>query len=135
MERKKKIVDALIIFKLFANEEDSDEAIKLRAKHINEEIIIVVPELIFVETLNASRYKKLEKDIWEKANKDICNLQLEVIYLDEFLLNKAIENAFENNLSIYDAIYASLAQIHGAQLITADKKLLKIPNAVSLDKI
>src|SRR3989344_2949711 len=132
MERKKKIVDALIIFKLFANEEDSDEAIKLRAKHINEEIIIVVPELIFVETLNASRYKKLEKDIWEKANKDICNLQLEVIYLDEFLLNKAIENAFENNLSIYDAIYASLAQIHGAQLITADKKLLKIPNAVSL---
>ena len=90
MERKKKIVDALIIFKLFANEEDSDEAIK----HINEEIIIVVPELIFVETLNASRYKKLEKDIWEKANKDICNLQLEVIYLDEFLLNKAIAFQF-----------------------------------------
>ena len=53
MERQKKIVDASIIIKWFANEEGSDRAIKLRNEHINGEIIIMVPELVFMETLNS----------------------------------------------------------------------------------
>jgi len=134
MERQKKIVDASIIIKWFANEEDSDKAIRLRDKHINEEISIVVPELVFLETVNGLKYKKLERSVLEKAKKDLWNIQLEIFYLDEFLINKAINASIEYNLSIYGAVYAALAQIHGAPLITVNEKLLKTPNATALSK-
>ena len=134
MERQKKIIDASIIIKWFANENYSDKAIILRDKHINEEISLVVPELVFLETINGLKYKKLEQSILEKANKDLWNIQLEIFYLDEFLINKAISASAEYNLSIYDSIYVALAQIYGTQLITADEKLLKTPNAIALNK-
>lgn len=135
MERQKKIVDSSVILKWFANEKDSDKAINLRNQHIDGEIIIVVPELAFMEILNALRYKKLEQSVLDKANQDLWKIQLEIFYLDEFLLNKAINASLTYNLSIYDAIYAALAQIHGTQLVTEDEELLKIPNAISLDKL
>jgi len=48
---------------------------------------------------------------------------------------KTIENSVKYNITIYDALYVTLAQIHGTFLITADKKLYKIPNVIALEKI
>ena len=135
MERQKKIIDASVIVKLFAEEENSEEMFKVMQSHINNEIALLVPELIFLEVLNALRYKKFNLNASEKANINLWNFQLESVHLDAFLLNKAIKNSMEFGLSIYDAVYVSLAQIHGVPLITADEKLLKIPNAVSLKEI
>ncbi len=135
MERQKKIIDASIIVKWFANEDGSDKAIKLRDQHISEELTLIVPEFVFLEVLNALKYKKVKKEYLEKASKDFLDFQLEVVHLDEFLLKKAIGISIEYDLSIYDSVYASLAQIHGTQLITEDDKLLKFPNALSLKKV
>ncbi len=134
MERQKKIIDASVMVKIFAKEENSEKAIELITDHVNERVTLIVPELIFMETLNALRYKKLEQEILEKANKDMWNFQLEIIGVDKFLLDKAINASKECDLSIYDAVYTALSQTYGTQLITADEKLLKTPNAVSLDK-
>jgi predicted nucleic acid-binding protein len=132
MERQKKVIDASIIVKWFSNEEDSDKAIKLRNMHIRGEISIVVPELVFMEVMNSLRYKKISVDSLTKANKDLWDVQLETIYLDEFLLNKATEISVKYNLTVYDGIYAALAQIHGAPLITSDNKLLEFPNSTHI---
>jgi predicted nucleic acid-binding protein len=135
MERQKKIIDASVAVKLFAKEEGSEIAVKLRDRHINGEIVIVVPELFFMEILNALRYKKLSEEVLDKANKDLWKVQFEVISLDEFILDKAIKASVDYGLTIYDGIYAALSQIYGTELITDDKKLLKIPNAVSLKEM
>ena len=56
-------------------------------------------------------------------------------FVNELLTDKAIINSKKFDKTIYDSIYVSLAQIHGADLITADSELFKIPNVISLDRI
>ncbi|MGB9895581.1 MAG: type II toxin-antitoxin system VapC family toxin [Thermoproteota archaeon] len=53
------VVDASVIVKWFVEEENSDNAIKIRDKYIEGEIKLVAPEIITFEVLNALYYKKL----------------------------------------------------------------------------
>lgn len=134
MERQKKVVDASVIVKLFADEENSDKALLLRDKHINEEICLIAPEFILLEVINALKYKKLNEEILKKSNEELWGIQLKTINLDDSLIKKSIEISAKYNLSIYDSVYVALAEIHNAQLITADEKLLKLPNSVNFEK-
>lgn len=128
MERQKKVVDASVIVKLFLHEEKSDEAIGLINKHVGKEVLIIAPELIFLEVLNALRFKEKNKEKLNSVNKALWGLQLLVEPLNQFILEKAISISLEYNLTIYDAIYAAIAQINGCPLITVDEKLKKFPN-------
>lgn len=132
MERQKKVVDASIIAKWFLDEEDTKKALLLKASHIAEDSIIIVPDILFLEVLNALRYNNAKEELLKEANKTLCDLQLHVEKINEFILEKAIEISFRYNLTIYDSLYASLSQLHGCQLITADKELKKFPSAIAL---
>ncbi|HLC84295.1 MAG TPA: type II toxin-antitoxin system VapC family toxin [Candidatus Nanoarchaeia archaeon] len=59
-------------------------------------------------------------------------MQLRVERINRYLLDKAIILARSHNLTLYDAIYAALAQVHGCPLVTEDKQLLAVPNAMAL---
>ncbi len=135
MERQKKVLDASVLVKWFAEEVDVDKAIKLRDQHINKEIEILMPEFSFLEISNALyNKKKNEKEIFQ-ANTDMFNLQLDIVHLTEELMKKAINLSITYKVTIYDALYAAIAQFHGAPFITADAALAKLPNAVALEKI
>ncbi len=131
MERQKKVVDASIILRWFLNEDKSDKVRKLIKKHLNEELIIIVPELIFLEILNALRFKNYNNKLFD-VNRTLQNAQFYVVNTDESIINKTIAISLEYNLTIYDAVYAALSQIYGCELITEDKELKKFPNAVAL---
>ncbi|PIN89382.1 PIN domain nuclease [Candidatus Pacearchaeota archaeon CG10_big_fil_rev_8_21_14_0_10_34_76] len=135
MERQKKVIDASVVVKIFAKEDNSKKAFEIVESYANEKISIIVPDLIFMEVLNALRYKNIESNRLKKVNTDLWNFQFEIAYLDEFLMRKAVEISVEYGFSIYDSIYAALAQMHGAELITEDSKLLKFPNSISLNDI
>jgi len=132
MERQKKVVDASVIVKLFLDEDKTKKAIDLIESHFRSEITIIVPELIFLEVLNALRFKKDYKDGLDGAQKVLQNAQFSIITSDFYLLNKAVRISLEYNLSMYDALYAALSQIYGCELITEDKELGKFPSAVGL---
>lgn len=136
MEKQKTLVlDASVTVKWFLNEENSDKAINLKESFLRGDLLIIAPDLITLEILNALRYnKKKEKEI-VMANKDIFELGLNLIRVNNELLSKTIENSIKYNITIYDALYITLAQIHGTFLITADKALYKIPNVIALEKI
>ncbi len=135
MAREKKVVDASIIVKWFADEAGTKKALGLLDAHASGKILLVAPELAFLEALNALRYKgKSEKELLA-ANRDLWEVQLHIEKLNEFLLEKATQIALQHGLSIYDAIYVSLANMFGVPLITADEDLQKIPSVLLLDKI
>ncbi len=135
MEREKKIIDASVAVKWFAKEENSDIAIGLRDKHKNDEIILIVPELLFLEVINALKYKKENLEKLREVNKELWNFQLSVKKLNNDLINKAIDISIENNFTIYDSIYVALAQMNDCELITGDEELAEIPNVKLLDEL
>ena len=135
MERQKTlVVDASVISKWFLNETDSDKARAIRFELEEEKISIVVPELLFLEISNSLRYNKVKEQNIFNANKILFAAGFEVAELNEIVMNKTIENSVKYNITIYDALYVALANLHGTFLITADKKLHKIPNVIALEK-
>ena len=136
MERQKTLViDASVIVKWFLDEEDSEKARVIRSNLEKEEISIIVPPLLFLEILNSLKHNKVKEQNIISANKILFGLDFDIKDLNEEIMLKTIENSVKYNITIYDALYVTLAQIHGTFLITADKKLYKIPNVIALEKI
>src|SRR3989344_4453403 len=133
MEKQKKEIDASVILKWFSKEIDSDKALKLKESHLSKEFILITPEFLILEIMNALRYKEKDKNKVKEANKALQDIQLNTKLLTKELIDKAIENSYEYNITIYDSLYISLAQFNGCPLITADKELYKIPNVIPLE--
>ncbi|WP_290596145.1 MULTISPECIES: type II toxin-antitoxin system VapC family toxin [unclassified Archaeoglobus] len=122
---EKIVVDASVVVKWFVEEEKSDEALKIRDAYINGKIKLIAPELIVFEVLNALYYKKLFsiselKDISEALEA----YSMELYPLRGEYARKTLEVAFENNVTVYDAAYVSLAILKDSVMVTADRKLI-----------
>lgn len=122
------IIDASVAFKWFSQEgeEDIDKALEILDSHLRGKELIVVPDLIVYELANAwvtkavlplKRCLVLLKDL-EKSR-----LKIEVISFR--LINKAVTFSKKYNVSVYDAVYAVLAEEKRCSLITADKKFIE----------
>ncbi|MBI4145905.1 type II toxin-antitoxin system VapC family toxin [Candidatus Woesearchaeota archaeon] len=126
MERQKTVIDASVLTKCFLSEPDSEKALRLLQEHEIGEKLIIVPELIFFEVLNAIKYNlKLTPEELSDISRALLRCQLHVEYLGELLLAKTAELAQRYNTTVYDASYAALAELHDVQCITADDKLLR----------
>ena len=134
MEKQKKVIDSSVIVKWYAKEEDFEKAIKLKEEYLSEKIILIAPSLVMIEVLNAMKYKKENNIPLEKINNSLWEMQLNIEGINESTLNKTSEIALKYNISIYDALYVTIAQLHGCPLITADKGLYGIPNVIPLEK-
>lgn len=132
MAREKKVIDASVVVKWFLEEEGSKEALQLREQHISEKITLVVPELLFLEVLNALRYKGGTQKILAEANRALWDMQFHVEKMNSFLLENASILALQHGLSLYDALYLALALLYGCSLVTADATLAKSANVVVL---
>ena len=133
--QKTLIIDASVMVKWFLNEENSDKARVIRSDLEKGNISIIVPELLFLEIPNSLRYNKVKEKNILAANKILFEAGFRIAQLNEGVMSKTIENSVKYNITIYDALYVTLAQIHGTFLITADKELYRIPNVISLEKI
>jgi predicted nucleic acid-binding protein len=120
------VLDASVIVKWFSKEENSDKSVEIRNRFVNREVFIVCPDLVLYEVANALRYNKVleEKDI-KDAIESIYDLEIDIIVPTKEIMTKAIEFAKKFNITVYDAIYVSLADILNAKLITADEILIK----------
>ncbi len=135
MERQTQIVDASVVVKWFLEEEDSEKARELRKDSQEGKIKLVVPELLFLEVLNVLQRKGGTEAEVQEAQKILWDMQFEIIPLDKIILTKTIELSIKYRLTIYDALYAAIAQSQGVSLITADVALSKMPNAIALEKM
>lgn len=132
MAREKKVIDASIIVKWFVTETGSNEALELQKAHSQGDCLLIIPELAFLEVFNALRYKNPHKDTLQNVNAQLWKLQLHTEKINEYLLEQGSRLAIDNDLTLYDAIYLALAQIHGCPLYTADRKFGRCNGVVLL---
>lgn len=118
------IVDASVVVKwLNSNELDSNKAFLLYKEHIERGNQISVPQLLFIEIANylatnthtsTANIKKSLNFLYE-SNFIICAVT------EDSLIEAAVL-AKKHKTSVYDMVYAVLAQKNNTTLITADNK-------------
>lgn len=119
------VIDASVLVKWYVQETHSGKAIRLRDRHVNGEIELAAPFLIFYETLNALKYTGLfsTKELKEIAL-SIRNYGIKLFAPEKKAIEFALEAAQNHKLTIYDGSYLGLAMSLGAEFITADQKLI-----------
>lgn len=119
------LIDASVAFKWFVPEEGAAEAQRL----LVESDGVVAPELIIAEIGNAlwkvHRRGALSAKDYAIAFSDLCRSFTELFRLDELVV-RASEIARELDHPIYDCFYLACGEREGAQLVTADQRLLRV---------
>ena len=120
------VLDSSVIVKWFKEEKDSDKALELRQAYFEEDFDVVVPDLIFYEISNVMNFDdSFETDQVKEAMKALRDMNFEVVTPHSGLLDRAIELADENDITIYDASFLALADVLNAEMVTTDEKLFK----------
>lgn len=121
-------VDASVTLKLVVQEADSDLAQTL-FDHLTDEVpvILYVPCLLYVECAN-SLWKYIvrygyDTSLAQLGLQYITQLNL-ITVTTRILVQTALELARAYRISAYDAVYLSLSQATGTDLITADDRLV-----------
>lgn len=119
----KVVLDTSVIVKWFSIERGHKQALKILNKVVNREIVLVEPELLFYELINAFWFgKKLTaRQINEVFNK-LTNLEPEIVSLDSKLISSILKFVNRFPITAYDASFIALANKHKIPLITADSK-------------
>ncbi len=96
---------------------------------------LIAPELILAESgqvLHKKRTQNLLSDEEVTAILDgILCLPIR-LFSHHDLIGPACDLALERNLTVYDALFLSLAKRHGALLVTADEKLRRVAGELDL---
>ena len=120
------VVDASVLIKFYVPEVLFDRAERLLAKVEKGDIELSAPDLIYPEVGNIlwkkQRLKELTRPEAEEITDAILSLPLK-IEASRPILPLAIDIAIACGISVYDAIYVSLAKVYETTMITADRKL------------
>jgi len=121
------IIDASAVIKWFSdeNENDLDKAKLLRNDYLNKRIYLIAPDILIAEISNALSYNpNFDREKVLTAIDSLYLLDIKFIRFSRKLIEDSVILRYEKNITIYDAIYLSLAKLLNIQFITADKKLL-----------
>ena len=120
------VLDASVVLKWFINEEDSDKAEILRSEYFFGNRSITVPDLILYEFANALNFNpEFDTDEIKEAIQTLFDMEIEIITPTQMMINKAVDIASKNNVTIYDASYLALSYDLQVEFITADEKFYK----------
>ena len=122
------VLDASVVVKWFAlaNEEHIEKACALFNLIVERKIVFLAPELLVYELSNALwKGKKFNNHQLNEAMKAFYALNVELFSANMILLQKAHQIAADYDITIYDAVYVSLAELKECSLITANSKCFK----------
>jgi len=93
-----------------------------------DEVDLLAPSLIIIESAQVL-FKKWNQELLTKAEAeslfgDIQSLPIRLFEPAEFI-KSALSIAIAQNITVYDALFISIAQYYSATLITVDNKLKK----------
>jgi len=120
------VVDASVIYKWLVDErpiQTTQKARNILDKFLSNEEEVICPDILLYELANTFAFKTnlstLDvRRIWGR----FIVFKIPVMYPDFVFMTEAIKFSRKFKVSIYDAVYAVLAQDKGCILITADAK-------------
>lgn len=118
------VLDASAAAKWFLQEENTQEAVRLRDAHIEGTISLAAPDLLIYEVANALNFhpKTTVSDL--KANlTELFELDLDLVAPSTEYSSQIIESAKKLSITVYDASYVALSETMATSLVTADNKL------------
>jgi predicted nucleic acid-binding protein len=121
------VVDASVAVKWFSRlkEDDLAKADQLLQMHAEGRAKLLAPTLIAYEISNAMRFNpRLSAADVRAAMSSFFALDISLIAPVDHL-GAAIELSFKFSLTVYDAVYAALAQVSGIPLVTADYRFFE----------
>ncbi|PIU20169.1 MAG: VapC toxin family PIN domain ribonuclease [Elusimicrobia bacterium CG08_land_8_20_14_0_20_59_10] len=131
-----KIIDASVICKWYIPEDGTPEALALLEDFTCKVERFAAPDLALYELASALRHNKnISFAKVASALENFVSLGIEIVAPNVALIKKAAQLAFTYNITIYDAVYAALAESLGCDFITADKKLHKKLSSLSFVKM
>jgi predicted nucleic acid-binding protein len=121
------VVDASVVLKWFLREPDSASADILLEKFLNDEVELIAPDLILLETANAlwkrvSVRKEMSAKEAALIHRDLLTLPLALI-ASGTIAEVALQIALEYKHSVYDSLYCALAIERECNFVTADRVL------------
>ena len=123
------VIDASVLIKFYVPEILADRAEHFLAKVEKSDIDLLAPDLIYPEAGNIlwkkQRLKELTHSEAEEITDAILSLPL-MIEASKSLLPLAVDIAIAYGITVYDALYLSLARVYETTLITADRKLVEV---------
>ena len=117
-------LDSSIVVKWFSYEEDTEKALRIKDAFVRGEIELIVTQLLYSEVINVLRYKPdYNVSKLKKAADALLNLHMYVEIIDNDILKRSSEIAFDAGVTIYDAIPVAVAEKHKTICLTADKRI------------
>jgi predicted nucleic acid-binding protein len=118
------VLDTYVILKWFLEEKHSCIVVKIREDFYKEIHEIVEPDLLLYEFTNFLRYNPIYtvEDV-EKAINSLIEIDFDIVLPTVKILKDSANTAKKYDITVYDAVFISLAKLIGAIFVTADKKL------------
>jgi len=121
-----RVLDTSVIYKWYVEEENTEKALSLRDDFVKRGIETVIPDFLFHELANSLRYNpKIEREEVEETIDNLFELGLETVLTTPTFTKNALKIAYDYQITVYDALYITLAQNLEFEFITADKKLFE----------
>ncbi len=118
------VLDASAAAKWFLQEENTEEAVRLRDAHIDGTISLAAPDLLIYEVANALNFhpKTTLSDL--DANlRELFELDMDLVAPSTEYSSQILESARKLSITVYDASYVALSEMIATSLVTADNKL------------
>jgi len=131
------VIDASVLIKFFIPEILSEKVEKLNSRVAKGDLRLVAPDLIFPEVGNILWKKHRMKELIRSEVRiivDAIGSMPMKIEASKPLLPIAVDVGLACGITIYDAIYVSLAMIREMVLVTADRKLAEIMRKTDFKK-
>ena len=120
------VIDASVLIKFFVPETLSEKAEALLESLEHGDVGLFAPDLIYPEAGNIlwkkHRLKELTRSEIEEITESIISLPLN-IEASKSLIPLAIDIGMAYRITVYDALYVSMARVYETIAVTADKKL------------
>ena len=120
------VIDASVLIKFYVPEILSDKAEELLNRVAQGDVMLLAPDLIYPEVGNIlwkkQQMKELTRPEVEEITDAIVSLPLN-IEASKLLLPLAIDIGIAYRITVYDAIYISMARVYEIKMMTADRKL------------
>jgi len=131
------VIDASVLIKFYVPEIFSDKAEGLLTRVEQGDVMLLAPDLIYPEAGNIlwkkQRLKELTRSEVEEITDAIVSLPLK-IEASKLLLPLAIDIGIAYKITVYDAIYISMARVYEIKMMTADRKLVDATAKTDLKK-